>query len=126
MKIAAAIARAPGAPFSIEEVELASPAPDEVLVRIVGVGICGTDLSARDGKTPMPLPAVLGHEGAGVVVGMGDQVRDLAIGDHVVLTFGSCGACRNCLAGRPSYCVEFGRRNVSGLRPDGGATLHCG
>jgi aryl-alcohol dehydrogenase len=69
---------------------------------------------------------VLGHEGAGVVVGMGDQVRDLAIGDHVVLTFGSCGACRNCLAGRPSYCVEFGRRNVSGLRPDGGATLHCG
>jgi aryl-alcohol dehydrogenase len=126
MKIAAAIARAPGAPFSIEEVELASPAPDEVLVRIVGVGICGTDLSARDGKTPLPLPAVLGHEGAGVVVGMGDQVRDLAIGDHVVLTFGSCGACRNCLAGRPSYCVEFGRRNVSGLRPDGGATLHCG
>jgi aryl-alcohol dehydrogenase len=105
---------------------LSPPAPDEVLVRIVGVGICHTDLSARDGRTPMPLPAVLGHEGAGVVEQVGAAVTDLAPGDHVVLTFGSCGQCRNCLAGRPSYCVEFGRRNVSGLRPDGSPTLRCG
>ncbi len=126
MDVLAAVAREPGQPFAIEQVELSPPAPDEVLVRIVGVGICHTDLSARDGRTPMPLPAVLGHEGAGVVEQVGAAVTNLAPGDHVVLTFGSCGQCRNCLAGRPSYCVEFGRRNVSGLRPDGSPTLRCG
>jgi aryl-alcohol dehydrogenase len=126
MDVLAAVAREPGQPFAIERVELSPPAPDEVLVRIVGVGICHTDLSARDGRTPMPLPAVLGHEGAGVVEQVGAAVTDLAPGDHVVLTFGSCGQCRNCLAGRPSYCVEFGRRTVSGLRPDGSPTLRCG
>lgn len=100
--------------------------PGEVLVRIAGVGICHTDLTAIDGQLPLPLPMVLGHEGAGVVEATGSEVRSLQVGDAVVLTFASCGGCRNCEADKPAYCERFAPLNYSGRRPDGSTTLRAG
>jgi len=92
MQIKAAVARTPDGPFTVETVALDAPRPDEVLVRIVGVGLCHTDLIARDQFIPIPLPAVLGHEGAGVVEAVGEEVTKVRPGDRVVLSFRSCGA----------------------------------
>ncbi len=123
MRIAAAITHATGAPFALEQVELGGPAPDEVLVRIAGTGICHTDLLARDGDYPMPLPAVLGHEGAGVVEAVGAQVDELAPGDHVVLTYRSCGRCPSCASASPGYCRDIFQLTYGGARPDGTSAL---
>ncbi len=123
MEIKAAVARGAGQPFTLETAALDQPVGDEVLVRIVGVGLCHTDLVARDQTVPYPLPAVLGHEGAGIVERTGPLVRKVAPGDHVVLTFASCGQCPACEAGRPAYCGEFAMRNFGGTRATGGATL---
>lgn len=123
MEITAAVARAAGQPFTFERAEIDRPAGDEILVRIVGVGLCHTDLVARDQAVPYPLPAVLGHEGSGVVEQIGPLVRKVAPGDHVVLTFASCGQCRPCRDKRPAYCNQFGARNFAGIRPAGGSTL---
>src|SRR5204863_9794557 len=90
MKITAAVATAPKSDFEFTELELDEPRGDEILVRIAAVGLCHTDLVARDQILPVPLPAVLGHEGAGVVVRVGANVAKVAPGDHVVLTFRSC------------------------------------
>ena len=79
MEITAAVVREPGGTFNVEQLELDNPRHDEVLVRIVGVGLCHTDLICRDQLYPVPLPAVLGHEGAGVVEAVGTGVTDL---DH--------------------------------------------
>src|ERR671939_981450 len=92
MRVTAAVLREPGQPFVVEELELEEPRDDEVLVRVVGTGICHTDLLARD-AAPWPLPAVLGHEGAGVVERVGERVTAVRPGDRVVLSFLSCGAC---------------------------------
>ncbi len=119
--VTVAVARTPGADFTIEEATLAPPGPREVLVRIAGVGICHTDLIARDQFTPFPLPAVLGHEGAGVVEEVGSEVASVRPGDHVVLSFDSCGVCPSCSRAQPAYCREFYLRNFSGLRGDGAA-----
>lgn len=123
MEITAAVARDARQPFLIEKARIAEPVDDEILVRIVGVGLCHTDLIARDQKVPYPLPAVLGHEGSGIVERIGPQVTKVAPGDHVVLTFASCGQCPSCRDGRPAYCHEFGLRNFAGLRAAGGSTL---
>lgn len=123
MEITAAVARSAKQPFLIEKAEIVEPLHDEILVRIVGVGLCHTDLIARDQVVPYPLPAVLGHEGSGIVERIGPQVGKVAPGDHVVLTFASCGRCRSCREGRPAYCLEFGQRNFAGLREAGGSTL---
>lgn len=112
----------PHADFSIEEVEVGPLRPDEVLVRILGVGVCHTDLVIRDQFIPYPLPAVLGHEGAGVVEAVGSDVRDLVPGDRVVLGFAHCNACPRCNAGLPSYCTTFGALNYAGKRLDDGST----
>ena len=111
MKITAAVARTAARPFSVEQLELEEPRADEVLVRIAGVGVCHTDLVARDQALPVPLPIVLGHEGAGVVERVGADVHDLVPGDHVVLSFASCGRCHNCGKHEPGYCAEFFPRN---------------
>jgi aryl-alcohol dehydrogenase len=124
MKIKAAVIREQSGPFKIEEIELDEPRDDEVLVRIVGSGICGTDLGARDGHLPIPPPpSVFGHEGAGVVERVGEQVKKVKAGDHVVLGWSSCGACIPCKSGSEPYCVNFFPLNFGGARSDGTTTL---
>ncbi|AXK34043.1 NAD(P)-dependent alcohol dehydrogenase [Streptomyces armeniacus] len=123
MKVTAAVATAPKAPLELRELELADPAPDEVRVRLAATGVCHTDALVRDQVYPTPLPAVLGHEGAGVVEETGADVRGVRPGDHVVLSFNSCGACDNCAEGAPSYCRTLFELNFGGRRPDGTTPL---
>jgi len=126
MKIKAAVVREKGGPFVLEEVELDEPRPDEVLVRIASSGLCHTDLVARMQYLPIPLPGVFGHEGAGVVEKVGNQVKKVKPGDHVATSFMSCGVCTNCKKGIPAWCSEFRRLNFGGRRPDGSATMKKG
>lgn len=126
MLIRAAVARQKGGPFSIEQVELADPQAAEVLVRVVASGICQTDLHARDGYFPIPFPAVYGHEGVGVVERVGADVTTVRTGDHVVMFAPSCGACRNCAAQRPAYCLSHLSLKMNGVRADGSSTLRAG
>lgn len=120
----AAIARGIGAPFQIEPVELAPLRPDEAVVEIVAAGICHTDMAMRDHKIyPVPHPIVMGHEGAGIVREVGSAVTRVQPGDHVALSFGSCGACPSCLSHRPSYCDLFYEYNFTGCRIDHSTTL---
>lgn len=93
MKITAAVAQLANQPFEIQELELDTPRANEILVRVLGVGICHTDLISRDQQIPVQLPAVLGHEGAGIVEAVGENVSKVAPGDQVVMTFLSCGHC---------------------------------
>ena len=123
MKITAAVTEAEGAPFALQELDVGDLRPDEVLVRVVAAGICHTDLIVRDQWYPVPLPAVLGHEGAGIVERVGDAVRSCAVGDRVGMTFDSCGRCRSCATGRPSYCHGFFERNFLTRRPADGSTV---
>jgi aryl-alcohol dehydrogenase len=123
MKTQAAVVREQSGPFLIEALDIDTPRPNEVLVRIEGAGICHTDLVCRDLEYPVPLPAVFGHEGSGVVEQVGDGVRELAAGDHVVLSFSACGICPSCLQGVPSRCAEIFPCNFSCTRADGSTTL---
>src|SRR5262245_5128285 len=123
MQIKAAIAAAKSEPFLIDVLELEDPREDEVLIRVVGVGICHTDLVVRDQYYPTPLPAVLGHEGAGVVERVGTRVTKVQPGDHVVLSYLGCGACPNCLQGQMAYCPHLFALNFGGGRPDGSKAL---
>jgi aryl-alcohol dehydrogenase len=118
VEITAAVLRAGDQPYSIETVELAEPRADEVLVRIVGVGMCHTDVLPRAEATISPPPIICGHEGAGVVEAVGSDVEGVAVGDHVVLSFESCGACEACRAARPYACEQFWLRNLLGRRAD--------
>jgi len=105
---AAILDSAPGA-LVIADVELGAIGPHEVLVRTVAAGLCHSDLHFMQGLYPYPLPAVLGHESAGVVEAVGDQVTDITAGDHVIsCVSGFCGACRYCLSGRPYLCDKVG------------------
>jgi aryl-alcohol dehydrogenase len=115
----AAVVRSKGAPFVIEDVLVGPPAADEVLVRVVAAGICHTDAIVRDQYYPFPLPGVLGHEGSGVIEEVGANVANVSVGDHVVLTFMSCGDCRYCQQGETAYCADFFALNVGGSRKDG-------
>jgi aryl-alcohol dehydrogenase len=124
VSITAAVVREKSAPFAIEPLELDEPRDDEVLVRIVGAGMCHTDLIVRDQYYPVALPAVLGHEGAGIVERVGANVAKVRPGDHVVLTYASCGVCTNCRKGLNGYCDEIYPRNFGGVRPDGSGTHH--
>ncbi len=121
----AAVATGPDTPFEFHEVELLPPRADEVLVRIVASGICHTDVAVKEQSVELPLPMVLGHEGAGIVEAVGSAVRHLRPGDHVVLAGDSCGECRRCHAGLPFYCDEFVERNLTGFRIDGTSPLNC-
>ncbi|MET8824447.1 NAD(P)-dependent alcohol dehydrogenase [Streptomyces sp. NPDC004610] len=113
----AAVLRSYDGPFTVEDVRLTSgPAHGELLVRIAGCGLCRTDLAVRHSAGRSPLPAVLGHEGAGIVVETGGQDSGPRTGDHVVLSFDSCGHCRNCLRAAPAYCDSFAALNLFGGR----------
>ena len=122
----AAVLRELEAPLELEEVELDEPREGEIRVAIRGVGICHTDISAAHGAIPIPLPAVLGHEGSGVVEAVGPGVEGLAVGDHVALSFDHCGECAQCAGGHPAYCELFGPMNYFGERMDGTVTMHQG
>jgi aryl-alcohol dehydrogenase len=120
----AAISRAGVAAPVLEPVDLEAPRAGEVLIRIVASGICHTDLGVHAGRGPgTPLPAVLGHEGAGVVIDTGPGITKLAVGDHVVLSGSSCGHCPSCRRNYPSYCREAMPRNFGGQRMDGSSAL---
>lgn len=125
MSITAAIAREPHEDFEVTQVELDAPRADEILVRIHGVGLCHTDIAIRDRRIPLGMPAVLGHEGSGVVEAVGADIAKVKPGDHVVLSFNSCGTCVMCEQHKPVYCRNFGTLNFSGTRADGSHTLHC-
>src|SRR5260221_4938324 len=126
MRVTAAIVREPRGKFHIEDVELEAPRADEVLVKIVSVGICHTDLHARDRYYPVKLPAVFGHEGGGVVDAVGSAVTKVKPGDPVVLTYPSCGTCPSCAAQAWSYCAEAARLKHGGARLDGSTVLRQG
>jgi aryl-alcohol dehydrogenase len=113
-----AVVREQGGPFRLEQVSLSDPRPDEVLVEIVASGMCHTDLLVRDSR-PAVLPAVVGHEGAGVVREVGSEVRGVVPGDRVVLSFPSCGRCPRCLTGRTAYCDTIATLKFACRRPDG-------
>ena len=124
MQTTAAVARTAGGDFTIETLSIDGPRAGEVLVRIAGVGLCHTDLIFRDQFAPYPLPAVLGHEGAGVIEALGEGVSGLNIGDQVVLGFSSCGACPRCAEHLPSYCTSFPPLNYAGMRLEDGSTAY--
>jgi aryl-alcohol dehydrogenase len=128
----AAIVREKGAEFVMENVTIGQPNDDEVLVRVVACGVCHTDMVVRDQLLPMPLPAILGHEGAGVVEAVGRNVHNVAPGDHVVMSYMFCGDCTWCDSGHPAHCLNILPTNFGGSRMDGttgtcdshGAVLH--
>jgi aryl-alcohol dehydrogenase len=122
----AAVLEQVDAPLQLQPVQVCAPSEGEVLVRMRAVGICHTDISAAHGVIPIPLPAVLGHEGSGVVEALGPGVDTLAVGDHVALSFDHCGECSQCADGHPAYCELFGPLNYFGTRLDGSVTMHRG
>lgn len=115
----AAVAVSPDTPFDFRELDLEEPRPDEIKVKIAATGICHTDIAVKEQTFALPLPMVLGHEGAGVVEAVGSDVTHIKVGDHVVLFGDSCGNCRSCRRGVMAYCDEFVERNLSGERMDG-------
>lgn len=123
MRATAGVIREHGALPQLEPVEVGPLRADELLVEVEAVGICRTDTEFGHF---WPIPAVLGHEGVGVVAAAGDQVSYVAPGDRVLMTFNHCGSCRPCLEGSPAYCRRFDALNFSGARPDGSGALHAG
>ena len=123
MKILGAVSRGPDLPFSVEELELHGPRPDEVLVRLVASGVCHTDAVIKSMFPAEAGPVLLGHEGSGIVQEVGSDVTGIAAGDHVVLSFSSCGACGPCQAQSPAYCLSFSALNLPAIRPDGSAKI---
>jgi aryl-alcohol dehydrogenase len=120
MQVTAAVLRTGNGPFTVETLEVAEPRANEVLVRMAAAGMCHTDLLSRELPPEFFAgPQVYGHEGAGIVEAVGADVTSVVPGDHVVLSFNSCGACPACAKGRLPYCFNFSLHNMSGGRPDG-------
>ena len=124
MIIKAAVTHSTGAPYSIEDVRLDEPKFGEILVRVVASGICHTDEAVQNQFIPTPLPAVLGHEGAGIVEAVGMGVTEFKVGDRVGFSFGFCSCCSNCRRARPFVCKQFNAINFGGIQPDGTTRLH--
>jgi len=127
IEMRAAVLREPGRPVSTETVLLAPPRRGEVLVRVVAAGVCHSDVHLADGQLGGGRwPMVLGHEGAGVVVAVGEDVVDVVAGDHVAFCFvPSCGACRACRSGRRTLCETAARHGVAGMLMDGSSRLRA-
>ncbi len=121
MKTRAAVAWEAGKPLEVEEIDLAGPQAGEVLVQIVATGVCHTDAFTLSGADPEGIfPAVLGHEGGGIVVEVGPGVTSVAVGDHVIpLYTPECGACKFCLSGKTILCQAIRATQGKGLMPDG-------
>lgn len=125
MHVNAAVLEEHEGPLLPRKLRLDEPRPDEVLVRIAATGVCASDAHTRSGRIPSPLPVVLGHEGAGVVVSAGSDAGHLEPGDHVALSWmPSCGRCRYCEAGRPVLCTVSAPALLRGTLMDGTVRLH--
>jgi S-(hydroxymethyl)glutathione dehydrogenase / alcohol dehydrogenase len=126
MRIRAAVLRHPSRPVEVEDVELDPPKSAEVLVRIAAAGVCHSDVRHADGDLgPGKWPAVMGHEGAGVVEAIGHEVRHVVPGDHVALCFvPACRGCRYCLVGKPNLCEVVAEHGARGMLMDGTSRLH--
>ena len=125
MRMRAAVLEDFGRPLAVQEVELTDPRPGEVLVRLVACGVCHTDLYTASGADPSGYaPAVLGHEGAGVVEAIGEGVNSLVPGDHVVTLFSpQCGECIHCRDPRTNLCLAIREQQNQGYLPDGTTRL---
>ena len=120
----AAILYETGAPLRVEDVDVDPPRAGEVAIRMAASGVCHSDLHVVDGIHPHPRPAILGHEGAGVVEAVGPGVTGLAAGDHVILSWlPHCGRCRFCVSGRPNVCEQLAWSDA-GLMMDGTTRFH--
>jgi NDMA-dependent alcohol dehydrogenase len=120
MKISAAVLYAPKEPFRIEQVDLEEPRGGEVLVKIAAVGVCHSDWHLVTGATKHPMPVIAGHEGAGVVQAVGQDVSNMKAGDHVVLSWApACGHCFYCLRDRPNLCDTYTGPIWNGTMLDG-------
>ncbi len=131
-EVTVAVVREKGARFQIEKASIDPPRADEVIVRVAATGVCHTDILVRDQDYPVPLPAVLGHEGSGIVAAVGSAVVGVEPGDHVVMTWSFCGKCKFCVQGHPTSCETLFEINIGCARSDGtnsivshdGHTLH--
>jgi S-(hydroxymethyl)glutathione dehydrogenase / alcohol dehydrogenase len=125
MRMRAAVLERFGEPLEVQELELAEPRAGEVLVRLAACGVCHTDLFTASGADPSGYsPAVLGHEGAGVVESVGDNVRDLSVGDYVVTLFSpQCRECEHCRDQRTNLCTAIREQQGLGFLPDGTTRL---
>ncbi len=114
-------------PMTIEEIDLDPPGPGEVLIEVGGAGLCHSDLSSIEGLRTRRLPTVPGHEGAGTIRAVGEGVRGLAVGDHVVTAFvASCGECRYCNGGRPNICTGSAASRADGTLLSGARRMRLG
>ena len=124
MKIEAAVIYEKGQEFQIRELELDPPGYNEVLIKVAACGVCHTDEVARQQIIPVPLPAVFGHEGCGVVEELGPGVADFKKGDRVGFSYAYCGKCEACREGRPYGCEMFRTLNFGGVYSGGTKRLH--
>src|SRR5580658_5872804 len=114
----AAILREVGKTLSIEQVQIGKPGPHEELIRTAAEGVCHYDVHFWEGSYPYPMPAVLGHESAGVVESVGSEVRTVKVGDHVITCLSAfCGHCEHCLTGHMSLCTSPETRRDEGEEP---------
>lgn len=124
MKVKAAVVNKVNGPYEIEELQLGELRHDEVVVKIVASGICHSDEALRVGDAEYPLPAVFGHEGAGIIEQVGSGVKQFEVGDQVVISYNYCGTCPSCRTGHPSSCSDWTALNMSGVRTDGSSTFN--
>ncbi|MFS0575486.1 NAD(P)-dependent alcohol dehydrogenase [Sporosarcina sp. 179-K 3D1 HS] len=124
MKIIAAVVNGVNEEYVLEELTLGELYSDEVIVKMVATGICQSDEALRVGAEAYPMPAVLGHEGAGIIEKVGSAVKDFAVGDQVVMAYNYCGTCPSCRTGHPAVCTEWAALNFSGNRSDGSYTFY--
>ncbi|MDI1294278.1 NAD(P)-dependent alcohol dehydrogenase [Sphingobium terrigena] len=123
MEAYAAIIERKGGEFVLDAIDIEEPRDNEVLVKIAAAGMCHTDLTVRDQYYPTPLPAVLGHEGSGIVEKVGRGVTTVKAGDKVVLSFSYCGTCPSCMKGHQAYCPSLFPLNFMGRRLDGSTPI---
>ena len=127
MKITAAVLREPGKPLTIEALDLEAPQAGEVLVEVKAAGVCHSDLHPARGDWPVPVPMVLGHEGAGVVRAVGAGVTGVAPGDVVVFCWAPpCGICPPCRSGHAVLCDRLDKTSYKHRLPAKTSRLHCG
>ena len=124
MKAKAAVTLKNQQAFEVKQIDVDEPKADEVLIRVVASGVCHTDAVARDLEGLVAMPAVLGHEGSGVIEKVGKDVANVKVGDYVVMSFASCHHCENCLSAHPSVCESFNFLNFDGRMADGSTPYH--